>query len=944
MSEKNFTNVRIVHKHDVESNWLKAVNFIPKQGEIIVYDKDNTYNYERIKIGDGSTLVSDLPFETNKSLKVTVSRDANGNNIVDKTYKEIYDAVHAGAHVYMVTGNTIYVDFNSVWPNTILWLSYCSDYSVMFSHQDGSSEYEVEIDSDGNVSVYYSSSLPSQYSYGYEGMVLTVGENGEVNPADFPDTLARTTAVDEVRALVGDTSVSEQINDALANNQGDWSVNDETNPSYIKNRTHYDNTTFVEVLSECQPTAVEGGFTLKNEVEIIDGNKYTVNWNGASYVCVATSTNGLVILGNGQMLDMEDTGEPFIMAFYPSYMAVQAGIYAQIVALDGSSTCTISITKHVEDIHKIDNKYLPDEVLAQPDWNAAEGELGHILNRTHYTEEVLDEIISEITVTFGDATRPGRDTGSVTGSATQIYPERGEMFVIEWNGVKYYSTVRSYTKDDGSFGRGIGNTGMFGGSVYPEYPFLIGFLTEAEAAKAGYTYFVCVNDGSTAATFSAYKVGEAVHRLDAKYLPENVVTTEYVDEQFSRSAHITPINADNTMTIDEFMALEDGYYSVLNHIKVSDGGTYSVDIYGLTFKMSPYYIECYSIGQYLDVYPNNDDKYVLHGKYTLDGFGEELAARKLNAPMILGTPNVDNGTSGQVLSTNGDGTTSWVDVVDSTLAQSGKAADAKIVGERIGNLEELVGNEAVSEQIATAANEKMNKENPVGTGSLSMNRKSGSNEGISSTTLGYNGSASGQYALAEGAVTSASGYASHAEGYNTNATRHAQHVEGQFNILDTEGTIKGKYIHIVGNGTALDKRSNAHTLDWNGLGWFAGGVKIGGTNQDDENAKELATQEYVIEQILAMLAARQPKIATVELKASAWVGEGSLYSQVVEIEGVTEHSQVDLTPSIEQLVIFYEKDLGFVTENEDGVVTVYAIGQKPANDYTIQVTITEVNV
>lgn len=61
MSEKILSS-RIVHKHDVEANWLKAVNFIPKQGEIIVYDSDGTYNYERIKIGDGETLVSALPF------------------------------------------------------------------------------------------------------------------------------------------------------------------------------------------------------------------------------------------------------------------------------------------------------------------------------------------------------------------------------------------------------------------------------------------------------------------------------------------------------------------------------------------------------------------------------------------------------------------------------------------------------------------------------------------------------------------------------------------------------------------------------------------------------------------------------------------------------------------------------------------------------------------
>ena len=88
---------------------------------------------------------------------------------------------------------------------------------------------------------------------------------------------------------------------------------------------------------------------------------------------------------------------------------------------------------------------------------------------------------------------------------------------------------------------------------------------------------------------------------------------------------------------------------------------------------------------------------------------------------------------------------------------------------------------------------------------------------------------------------------------------------------------------------------------------------------------------------------KTPKIGEVTLLAAAWTGEDNLHSQVVNIDGVTENSQVDLTPNVQQLLIFYEKDLAFVTENENGVVTVYAIGQKPANDYTIQVTITEVD-
>lgn len=84
-------------------------------------------------------------------------------------------------------------------------------------------------------------------------------------------------------------------------------------------------------------------------------------------------------------------------------------------------------------------------------------------------------------------------------------------------------------------------------------------------------------------------------------------------------------------------------------------------------------------------------------------------------------------------------------------------------------------------------------------------------------------------------------------------------------------------------------------------------------------------------------------ISTLSLDASKWTTVAdNLYSQVVAIDGVTENSKVDLNPSVEQLAIFYEKDIAFVTENDDGVVTVYCIGQKPLNTYDMQVTITEV--
>ena len=62
MASNNTINTRIQHKHDVESNWNRAENFIPLIGEIIVYDIDSNFTYERFKIGDGKTIVGKLPF------------------------------------------------------------------------------------------------------------------------------------------------------------------------------------------------------------------------------------------------------------------------------------------------------------------------------------------------------------------------------------------------------------------------------------------------------------------------------------------------------------------------------------------------------------------------------------------------------------------------------------------------------------------------------------------------------------------------------------------------------------------------------------------------------------------------------------------------------------------------------------------------------------------
>lgn len=53
---------RIIQKHETEANWNKATGFIPKLGEVIIYDPDANHTTSRIKVGNGTTVVANLPF------------------------------------------------------------------------------------------------------------------------------------------------------------------------------------------------------------------------------------------------------------------------------------------------------------------------------------------------------------------------------------------------------------------------------------------------------------------------------------------------------------------------------------------------------------------------------------------------------------------------------------------------------------------------------------------------------------------------------------------------------------------------------------------------------------------------------------------------------------------------------------------------------------------
>ena len=90
-TEKKITS-RIQQKHDVAANWAKATNFIPKKGEIIIYDAEYNASGEetqavRFKIGDGSKTVNNLPFvviDYSSDIETLEQEVANNSNEISK--------------------------------------------------------------------------------------------------------------------------------------------------------------------------------------------------------------------------------------------------------------------------------------------------------------------------------------------------------------------------------------------------------------------------------------------------------------------------------------------------------------------------------------------------------------------------------------------------------------------------------------------------------------------------------------------------------------------------------------------------------------------------------------------------------------------------------------------------------------------------------------------
>ena len=145
----NTIKTRVQLKSDTEANWNRlgpkdgSPGFIPLRGELIIYSADSGHAYSRLKVGDGSTNIINLPFidsgtingEEVEIVKVMYDTDLPSNGSSDKLYITISD--NKIYHYETATGYTQLLNFTPSVQTTVI-------KNVTFWQPGGMTEGKIE--------------------------------------------------------------------------------------------------------------------------------------------------------------------------------------------------------------------------------------------------------------------------------------------------------------------------------------------------------------------------------------------------------------------------------------------------------------------------------------------------------------------------------------------------------------------------------------------------------------------------------------------------------------------------------------------------------------------------------------------------------------------------------------------------------------------------------
>lgn len=744
---------------------------------------------------------------------------------------------------------------------------------------------EVLVDSNGVLLVTRNEEifLPKVTDENNGNVLKVVDGKWVTSDIDIPEMPEINYPVTSVNGMTGDV-VIEVGSGSCEHVQPDWNQSDESAADYVKNRTHYTTITDKELLPETSfSNDAEENCALIDFVDFSGAKTITATFDGEEYVCPVdgevSDTDFWYYAGNPALLygeeEAPDTGEPF-------YVETNGEIYdgewdiATIVCAADMSAHTIKIVGAVEGVTKIDLKYLPEgvgytEVI--PAVEIPEMTLTDFseFNDGLYAVEVYPFELDIVPGTVCNVTWDGtpyeveclKSEYDDLYMGNEVYYNRmpggeipfclifgyGELFVITESAeathtisISVPAAERIHPVDPAYLPPIVGQPGVGENAVVFNNP-------ENQAAGM---YSFAEGDGTCAYGESSHAEGSGRLALGLHSHCEGIGETEEKSTWDAAEPSATTYYVGNGNIPWDCDYLVGKYAAANGHVAKIIAADYDASTITLDCSINPdkYYdgpIIIYLNGAFGDHSHAEGNRTIAagegshaegdfttaEGKYSHAEGSRTAATGECShaegyATLAYGMYSHAEGymTSASGVYSHAEGTAY---AAGTTSHAEGCAKMVKIRGTAESDRYEYVYDyERPYMQngvwIILPGTNKQVRVVDSGSDATSF-RCNGSLDIEPGEELNvYCSNAAGDGSHAEGTDCVAVGSQSHAEGRGTIATGGDQHVQGRYNVPTD---YPHPYAHIVGNGTE-QKRSNAHTLDWDGNAWYAGTVEATG--------------------------------------------------------------------------------------------------------------------
>lgn len=587
----------------------------------------------------------------------------------------------------------------------------------------------------------------------------------------------------------------------------------------------------------------------------------------------------------------------------------------------------------------------------QSDWDVNdESSASFIKNRTHWVVPITNVVFENSSAAFS-----ALDGMYICNESLGFTVSEKSTYLVNWDGVDYNCVPHVYSSMTT-----IGNVSIINGPDETDEPFVI-FMSDSDT--------LCVTS-STATTHSIVvtETSEQVYKIDEKFLPDDIAFKSDIPDMPTVPTKVSELTNDvDYVTLvkgesknfefvrDETYSGDHFIYNGFDYYKVSD----MAPIYDDVSAVSGTWYANGNLSTQNNLVEGASCYYAGHSIVVTEAGACTLSGKTFNAPSIgiyfkkssdtyyqtaLSITCAYKRLSDSVIPDTIARVTDIPDVVtiDSTLTIEGQAADAKVTGDAISNLNTLVGDTSVSEQITNAISDKADIEH--------THNYAGADEpggAANKVTSAYDLSDLGTYPILLAKPFPNDDGTVHKAGNETYATCGLYHSAG---TTTNEGTA----MLVLGNSIASGSNNNetGEIMLYNAKGKSftilpLNGIDVGHTYFLPSEAGTLITEQQtytrteVEELIAAAKASVMPKIGTIALTTN-WTGTASPYYQDVTYSYITETSMVDLLPTPEQLAQWQEDGLAFTTQSGNGTVRVYVSGGKPTSTIAVQVKIQEV--